>query len=84
MNIIQSHKHEIYTETINKIALSSSDDKRIILSDRINTLAHGFRGWGQGALGEDRGALGKTEGNWRTGGRPDKGQGASTETGGTW
>ena len=43
MNIIRSHKHEIYTETINKIALSGSDDKRIIRVDKINTLAHGYR-----------------------------------------
>jgi len=41
MNIIRSHKHEIYTEKINKIALSSSDDKRIIRPDKVNTLAHG-------------------------------------------
>jgi len=43
MNIIRSHKHEIYTETINKIALSSSDDKRIIEADKIQTLAYGHR-----------------------------------------
>ena len=27
MNVIRSHCHEIYTEEINKIALSSDDDK---------------------------------------------------------
>ena len=26
MNVIRSHKHDIYTEEINKVALSSSDD----------------------------------------------------------
>ena len=33
MNVIRSHKHDIYTEKINKLALSSDDDKRHILSD---------------------------------------------------
>ena len=33
MNVIRSHCHEIYTEEINKIALSSDDDKRVILAD---------------------------------------------------
>lgn len=28
MNVIRSRMHEIYTETINKIALSNADDKR--------------------------------------------------------
>ena len=41
MNVIRSHCHEIYTEEINKIALSSDDDKPVIMSDGINTLAHG-------------------------------------------
>ena len=41
MNVIRSHKHEIFTETINKVALSSEDDKRIICEDKIHTLAHG-------------------------------------------
>ena len=41
MNVIRSHLHEIYTEEINKIALSADDDKRIILEDGIHTLAHG-------------------------------------------
>ena len=41
MNVIRSHKHEIYTEEINKIALSSSDDKRHILDDGVYTLALG-------------------------------------------
>jgi len=43
MNIFRSHQHEIYTETINKIALSSSHDKRIIRPDKIDILAHGYR-----------------------------------------
>jgi len=30
MNVIRSREHELFTETVNKIALSSSDDKRII------------------------------------------------------
>ena len=41
MNVIRSHKHEIYTEEVNKIALSSSDDKRHILDDGVHTLALG-------------------------------------------
>ena len=42
MNVIRSHCHEIYTEEINKIALSlSSDDyKRVIMADGIHTLAY--------------------------------------------
>jgi len=31
----------VYTEQINKIALSAEDDKKIVLSDRIHTLAYG-------------------------------------------
>ncbi|VDI81881.1 Hypothetical predicted protein [Mytilus galloprovincialis] len=41
MNIIRSHLHQIYTEQVNKIALSAKDDKRHILPDGISTLAHG-------------------------------------------
>ena len=41
LNIIRSHKHEIFTETVNKIALSANDDKRIIREDGIHTFAHG-------------------------------------------
>ena len=41
MNVIRSHCHEIYTEEINKIALSSDDDKRVIMTDGIHTLAYG-------------------------------------------
>ncbi|XP_065675836.1 uncharacterized protein LOC136092044 [Hydra vulgaris] len=41
MNVIRSHSHEVYTEEINKIALSADDDKRVILKDRIHTLAYG-------------------------------------------
>ena len=41
MNVIRSHQHEIFSETVNKIALSADDDKRIILDDGISTLAFG-------------------------------------------
>ena len=41
MNVIRSHRHEIFSETINKIALSANDDKRIIKEDKISTFSHG-------------------------------------------
>ena len=41
MNVKRSHKHEVFSETINKVALSSEDDKRIICEDGVHTLAHG-------------------------------------------
>ena len=40
-NILRSYEHEVFTEEINKIALSSIDDKRYILDDGIHTLAWG-------------------------------------------
>ena len=41
MVIIRSEKHELYTQQINKVALSAEDDKRIIMEDGISTLAYG-------------------------------------------
>ena len=41
MNVIRSHCHQFYTEKINKIALSSNDDKRVIIAEGIYTLAYG-------------------------------------------
>ena len=41
MNCKRSRGHEVFTETINKIALSADDDKRVILEDGISTLAIG-------------------------------------------
>ena len=34
-------RDSIYTEEINKVALSADDDKRIIMEDGISTLAYG-------------------------------------------
>ena len=39
--ILRSYDHEVYTEEVNKIALSAQDDKRYILSDGVHTLAWG-------------------------------------------
>ena len=41
MNVIRKYCHDIYTEEINKFALSSDDDKRVIMSAGIHTLAYG-------------------------------------------
>ena len=40
-NIIRSYEHEVFTEEVNKVALSALDDKRYILGDGIHTLAWG-------------------------------------------
>ena len=41
MNIFRSHLHNVFSEEINKVALSASDDKRVIQKDGVHTLAHG-------------------------------------------
>ena len=41
MNVIRTHMHEVYTEQVNKIALSANNDKRVTLEDGMHTLAHG-------------------------------------------
>jgi hypothetical protein len=37
MNVIRSHLHEMYIESVRKIALSSADDKTAVLQGRIST-----------------------------------------------
>ena len=41
MLTIRSNKHEVYTERLNKKAISHVDNKRILCEDRIHTLAIG-------------------------------------------
>ena len=41
MNVFRSHLHDVYSEEVNKIALSANDDKRVILQDDIHTMAYG-------------------------------------------
>ena len=40
----KSKGHDVYTENINKIALSSNDDKRLIASDKITSYPYGYKG----------------------------------------
>ncbi|MGI9555413.1 MAG: endonuclease domain-containing protein [Cyanophyceae cyanobacterium] len=41
MNFIRSFQHELYSTTINKKSIGAYDDKRYILDDGVNSLAHG-------------------------------------------
>ena len=36
------NKHDVYTENINKIALSNNDDKRIVLSNKVTSCPYGY------------------------------------------
>ena len=40
----KSKGHDLYTENINKIALSSNDDKRLIAPDKITSYPCGYKG----------------------------------------
>ena len=37
-----SKNHDVYTENINKIALSNNDDKRIVSSNKITSYPYGY------------------------------------------
>jgi hypothetical protein len=41
MEVFSAKMHQVYTERVNKVALSGDDDKRIVQHDRIHTLAYG-------------------------------------------
>ena len=43
MNIVISQLHVIYKDEVSKVALSAEDDKRVIITDGIHTLAIIFR-----------------------------------------
>ena len=40
----KSERHDVYTENINKIALSSNDDKRLPTFDKITICPYGYKG----------------------------------------
>ena len=39
-----SKGHDVYTENINKIALSKNDDKKIVSSNKITSYPYGYKG----------------------------------------
>ena len=53
----KSYNHDVYTEEVNKNALSSNDDKRLQTYDKITTYPYGtnaFKVWGSEMLNNKR------------------------------
>ena len=46
MNVLRSHKHDMFAETVNKVALGSNDDKKVICEDGIHTYSYGHNNIG--------------------------------------
>ena len=65
MNINRSHKHEIYTETVDKIALSAIDDKKYFNPKKYKLLLTAFRHEGMEPKGRQR-SPGKDKRTWGT------------------
>ena len=42
INVLRSHKRNVFTETVNKVALSCAVDKKIICEDGIHTFSYGY------------------------------------------
>ena len=40
----KSERHDVYTENVNKIALSDNDNKRLLTFDKITTYPYGYKG----------------------------------------
>ena len=40
----KSERHNVYFKNVNKIALSSNDDKRLLTFDKITTYRYGYKG----------------------------------------
>ena len=40
----KSERHDVFTENVNKIALSNNDNKRLITFDKITTYPYGYKG----------------------------------------
>ena len=40
----KSERHDVYTENVNKIALSNNDNKRLLTFDKIRTYPYGYKG----------------------------------------
>ena len=43
-NVIRSYNHQLYSETVNKVALNYCDDKLYIYDDNIHTFKFGYSG----------------------------------------
>ncbi|XP_025191579.1 uncharacterized protein LOC112591862, partial [Melanaphis sacchari] len=61
---IRSFKHQLMTIKTRKLTYNSYDDKRVVLDDKIHTLAHGHYSLGKDELEDDWPELDEEGHNW--------------------